>query len=116
MKKVLLSAVMVAVLVVSFAGIASASPMNPGQICRNGGTELISTVLEDALYAAHGVMVDINISQGACAATVATHANPNGTVNTQALATSFCKEVGAEDLQFCVDHVEPTLLGIFHGA
>jgi hypothetical protein len=38
-----------------------------------------------------------------------------GKVNTQAMAVSFCKEVGAEDLQFCVDHVGPALGGIFHG-
>jgi hypothetical protein len=37
--------------------------------------------------------------------------------NTQALATSFCKQVGVSgrDLKWCVDHVQPTLLGIFHG-
>jgi hypothetical protein len=117
MKKVLLSAVAIAVLVVSFAGIASAAPMNPAQLCKNGGAEYISNSLEDALYMAHGAMVEINISQGACASTVATHMNPNGKVNTQALATSFCKEVGVtgSDLAMCVDHVQPTLLGIFHG-
>lgn len=112
MKKVLLSAVAIAVLVVSFAGIASAAPMSPAQFCK-ANIEAINMTLEDALYAAHGVEVDINISQGACVSTVATHMG--GKVNTQAMAVSFCKEVGAEDLQFCVDHVGPALGGIFHG-
>ncbi len=118
MKKVLLLATLIAVLVVSFAGIASAAPSNPAQFCKDGGREVISNALEKALLAAHGITVDINISQGACASTVATHMGADGKVNTQALATSFCKEVGAtgRNLAMCVDHVQPTLLGIFHGS
>jgi hypothetical protein len=117
MRKVLLSAMLVAVLVVSFAGIASAAPKSPAQFCKAEGRELISSALENALFAAHGIRADINISQGACASTVATHMGADGKVNTQALATSFCKQVGVSgrDLKWCVDHVQPTLLGIFHG-
>jgi hypothetical protein len=117
MKKVLLSAIVVAVLALSFASVAAAGSMSPGQFCNEVGRDLISTALEEALYQAHGIEADVNISQGACASTVATHNSANG-VNTQALATSFCKEVGltGSDLAWCVDHVEPTLLGIFHGS
>jgi len=116
MRKVLLSAIAVTMLLVSFAGVAAAEPMRPGQLCSEGGLrDYVSGVLEQALYDAHGVWVDINVSQGACVSTLVTHMSEGG-VNT--LATSFCKEVGVtgSDLAWCVDHVEPTLLGIFHGS
>ncbi|MCU0502053.1 MAG: hypothetical protein MUC51_09865 [Anaerolineae bacterium] len=118
MKKVLLLATLIAVLVVSFAGIASAAPSNPAQFCKDGGREVISNALENALFAAHSIRADINISQGACASTIATHMGADGKVNTQALATSFCKQVGVtgRGLSVCVNHVQPTLLGIFHGS
>ena len=116
MRKVLLSAVLVGVLLLTFAGVASSDEFDAGQICKEGLREYMSWVLEQALWEAHGVEVDIEISQGACASTVSTHFE-DGMVNTQALATSFCQEVGVTgaDLNWCVDHVQPALPDIFHG-
>ena len=107
-----------AILSVAFAGVVHAGQaVNPAKFCKDGGTDLIATALEDALFVAHGIPVDLDISQGACVSTVATHTSASG-VNTTALATDFCKQaVGpGSDLAFCVEHVEPALLGIFHPA
>lgn len=115
MKKTLLIT-FVFLLTLFLSGFALAGD-NAAQFCKDGGTELIANALADALYAAHGVQVDLDISEGACVSTVATHSNRNG-VNTNALATDFCKQVVTDRnmVRGCVEHVEPALAGIFHPA
>ncbi|MFC1657501.1 hypothetical protein ACFL2P_02900 [Candidatus Moduliflexota bacterium] len=90
--------------------------MNPAKACKDGGAESIADALKAALFAAHGVDAELDVSQGACVSTVATHAGAGG-VNTTALATDFCKQaVGpGSDVSWCVEHVEPALFDIFHG-
>ena len=115
MKNQLMSIFAVMLLAVSMPGLVSAGEMNAAKICKSGGTEMIATALEDALYAAHGIEADLHISQGACVSTLATHASKNG-VNTNALATDFCHQVAApSEVRACVDHVEPAFFNIFHG-
>ncbi|MEJ2108483.1 MAG: hypothetical protein P8Z37_00940 [Acidobacteriota bacterium] len=104
-----------AILALSMPGLLSAGEMNPAKTCKNGGTALFATLLEGALYDAHGIEADIDISQGACVSTLASHASKKG-VNTKALSVDFCSQiVDAKDVRGCVEHVEPSLFGIFHG-
>ena len=115
MKKQLMSIFAVALLAMALPGFITAGEMNAAKICKSGGTDMIATALEDALYAAHGIEADLHISQGACVSTLATHASKNG-VNTNALATDFCGQVVApSEVRECVDHVEPAFFNIFHG-
>lgn len=115
MRKLMMTLVLVSVLAIAFSSVAFADGINPAKFCKDGGTELIATALENALYEAHGVEVDLDISQGACASTIATHNSANG-VNTTGLAVDFCKQVIEEfSVSECVEHVQPTLFDIFHG-
>ena len=116
MKKLVMLLVIASLLTVALSSVAFAGGhLNTSKFCKDGGRDLIANVLEGALLAAHGVEVDLNISQGACVSTIATHTSANG-VNTTALATDFCKQVvEGSSVRGCVEHVEPALLGIFHG-
>ena len=115
MKNQLMSIFAVMLLAVTMPGLVSAGEMNAAQICKSGGTDMIATALEDALFSAHGIEANLQISQGACVSTLATHSSRNG-VNTNALARDFCSQVvGPSEVRGCVDHVEPAFFGIFHG-
>ena len=83
MRRLIITLVLVSVLAISLSSVAFAGEPNPAKFCKNGGTDDIATALEEALYDAHGVEVDLDISQGACVSTIATHKNANG-VNTNA--------------------------------
>ncbi len=115
MKKSLAIPLIVSFLTISLCILAFAGGISPAKFCKQGGAALIEVTLEDALYDAHGIEVDLNISQGACVSTVATHNSAKG-VNTKALATDFCKQIVGEGkmIRGCVEHVEPTLRSIFH--
>ncbi len=116
MRKQLMSIFAVALLAMALPAFTSAGEMNAAKICKSGGADMIAMALEDALYTAHGIEADLEISQGACVSTLATHSSRSG-VNTNALARDFCGQlVAPSEARGCVDHVEPTLFSIFHGA
>lgn len=99
-----------------FSVTQAAQPMSPAKACKGGVADSIAEALERALFDAHGIVADLDVSQGACVSTVATHASAGG-VKTTALATDFCKQaVGpGSDVSGCVEHVKPALFDIFHG-
>lgn len=116
MRRQLMSIFAVALLAMALPGFISAGEMNAAKICKSGGTDMIETALEDALYTAHGIEADLHISQGACVSTLATHSSRSG-VNTNALAKNFCSQlVAPSEVRACVDHVEPAFFNIFHGS